>query len=73
MTASGIYRTLTRRERQCGLEVFPHRVRYYFSRTWLGRGAAEGDLMELNGWPQMLHRHGVSAETHEPAATTTAS
>ena len=29
-----------------------------FSHTWLDRGGAEGDLMELNGWssPQMLRR-----------------
>jgi hypothetical protein len=41
-----------------GVEVFPHRFRHHFSRTWLDRGGAEGDLMELNGWPspQMLRQ-----------------
>ncbi|MGD0247166.1 MAG: hypothetical protein ABSB59_43510 [Streptosporangiaceae bacterium] len=31
-----------------------------FSHTWLDRGGAEGDLMELNGWssPQMLEWYG---------------
>ena len=35
----------------------------HFSHTWLDRGGAEGDLMELNGWtsPQMLRRYGASA------------
>ena len=34
-----------------------------FSHTWLDRGGAERDLMELNGWtsPQMLTRYGASA------------
>ena len=37
--------------------------RHYFSHTWLDRGGAERDLMELNGWtsPQMLTRYGASA------------
>ena len=37
----------------------------YFSHTWLDRGGAEGDLMELNGWtsPQMLRRYGASARS----------
>ena len=37
--------------------------RHYFSHTWLERGGAERDLMELNGWtsPQMLTRYGASA------------
>jgi integrase/recombinase XerD len=63
MTASGIYQVVTRRGRQCGIEVFPHRFRHHFSHTWLDRGGAEGDLMELNGWtsPQMLRRYGASA------------
>ena len=36
-----------------------------FSHTWLDRGGAGGDLMELNGWtpPQMLRRHGASARS----------
>jgi len=39
-----------------------HRFRHHFSHTWLDRGGAEGDLMELNGWtsPQMLQRYGGS-------------
>jgi site-specific recombinase XerD len=49
MTASGIYQVIVRRGRQCGVEVFPHRFRHHFSHTWLDRGGAEGDLMELNG------------------------
>src|ERR1022692_349284 len=63
MTASGIYQVIARRGRECGIEVFPHRFRHHFSHTWLDRGGAEGDLMELNGWtsPQMLRRYGASA------------
>jgi integrase/recombinase XerD len=63
MTASGIYQVIVRRGRQCGVEVFPHRFRHHFSHTWLDRGGAEGDLMELNGWtsPQMLRRYRASA------------
>jgi site-specific recombinase XerD len=63
MTASGIYQVIARRGRHCGVEVFPHRFRHHFSHTWLDRGGAEGDLMELNGWvsPQMLTRYGASA------------
>ena len=51
--------------RQCGVEVYPHRFRHHFSHTWLDRGGAEGDLMELNGWtsPQMLRRYGASARS----------
>jgi site-specific recombinase XerD len=65
MTASGIYQVIVRRGRQCGVEVFPHRFRHHFSHTWLDRGGAEGDLMELNGWtsPQMLRRYGASARS----------
>jgi hypothetical protein len=39
--------------------------RHLFSHTWLDRGGAEGDLMELNGWssPQMLRRYGASARS----------
>jgi integrase len=59
MTASGIYQAIVRLGRQCGIDVTPHRFRH----TWLDRGGAEGDLMELNGWssPQMLRRYGASA------------
>ena len=65
MTASGIYQVIARRGRECGIEVFPHRFRHHFSHTWLYRGGAEGDLMELNGWtsPQMLRRYGASARS----------
>jgi site-specific recombinase XerD len=63
MTASGIYQVIARRGKQCGVDVWPHRFRHHFSHTWLYRGGAEGDLMELNGWssPQMLLRYGGSA------------
>jgi hypothetical protein len=39
--------------------------RHHFSHTWLDRGWAEGDLIELNGWssPQMLRRYGASARS----------
>ena len=65
MTASGIYQVIARRGRECGIEAFPHRFRHHFSHTWLYRGGAEGDLMELNGWtsPQMLRRYGASARS----------
>ena len=65
LTASGIYQAVTRRGRQCGVEVWPHRFRHHFSHTWLERGGPEGDLMELNGWssPQMLARYGASARS----------
>ena len=65
LTASGIYQVIARRGRQCGIGVFPHRFRRHFSHTWLDRGGAEGDLMELNGWtsPQMLRRYGASARS----------
>jgi site-specific recombinase XerD len=65
MTANGIYQMIVRRGRQCGVEVYPHRFRHHFSHTWLDRGGAEGDLMELNGWtsPQMLRRYGASARS----------
>jgi integrase/recombinase XerD len=45
------------------VRLYPHRFRHHFSRTWLERGGAAGDLMELNGWvsPQMLARYGASA------------
>ncbi len=65
MTANGIYQMIARRGRQCGVGVYPHRFRHHFSHTWLDRGGAEGDLMELNGWssPQMLRRYGASARS----------
>ena len=65
MTASGIYQMIARRGRQCGLHAWPHRFRHHFSHTWLDRGGAEGDLMELNGWtsPQMLRLYGASARS----------
>jgi integrase/recombinase XerD len=52
-----------RRGGQAGVNVYPHRFRHHFCHTWLDRGGAEGDLMELNGWssPQMLQRYGGSA------------
>ena len=63
LTATGIYQLIARRGRQCGVTVYPHRFRHHFSHTWLDRGGAERDLMELNGWtsPQMLARYGASA------------
>ena len=63
LTAGGIYQAVARRGRQCGVTVYPHRFRHHFSHTWLDRGGAERDLMELNGWtsPQMLTRYGASA------------
>jgi site-specific recombinase XerD len=65
MTASGINQVIARRGRECGAGVFPHRFRHHFSHTWLDRGGAEGDLMELNGWTssQMLRRYGASARS----------
>jgi integrase/recombinase XerD len=50
MTANGIYQMIARRGRQCGVDAWTHRFRHHFSHTWLDRGGAEGDLMELNGW-----------------------
>jgi len=63
LTAAGIYQLVARRGRQCGVNAYPHRFRHHFSHTWLDRGGAERDLMELNGWtsPQMLTRYGASA------------
>ena len=62
LTATGIYQVVARRGRQAGVSVYPHRFRHHFSHTWLDRGGAERDLMELNGWtsPQMLTRYGAS-------------
>jgi integrase len=47
------------------VDAWTHRFRHHFSHTWLDRGGAEGDLMELNGWssPQMLRRYGASARS----------
>jgi integrase/recombinase XerD len=50
MTAQGIYQMIVRRGRQCRVRVYPRRFRHHFSHTWLDRGGAEGDLMELNSW-----------------------
>jgi site-specific recombinase XerD len=63
LTRDGIYQMVRRRGEQAGARVHPHRFRHQFSHTWLDRGGAEGDLMELNGWssPQMLQRYGGSA------------
>ena len=63
LTATGIYQVVARRGRQAGVSVYPHRFRHHFSHTWLDRGGAERDLMELNGWtsPQMLTRYGAGA------------
>jgi integrase len=65
MTANGIYQMIARRGHQCGVDAWPHRFRHHFSHTWLDRGGAEGDLMELSGWssPQMLRRYGASARS----------
>ena len=62
LTPNGIYQMVRRRGEQAGVEVWPDRFRHHFSHTWLDRGGAEGDLMELNGWssPQMLQRYGGS-------------
>ena len=65
MTTSGIYQMIERRGREADVEVNPHKFRHHFSHTFLDRGGAEGDLMELNGWssPQMLARYGRSARS----------
>ena len=62
LTGNGIYQLVKRRGEQAGVAVSPHRFRHHFSHTWLDRGGAEGDLMELNGWssPQMLRWYGGS-------------
>jgi hypothetical protein len=63
LTRDGIYQMVRRRGEQARVRVYPHRFWHHFSHTWLDRGGAEGDLMELNGWssPQMLQRYGGSA------------
>jgi len=65
ITPNGIDQMIARWGRQCGVPVSPQRFRHHFSHTWLERGGAEGDLMELNGWtsPQMLRRYGASARS----------
>jgi integrase/recombinase XerD len=65
LTANGIYQMIARRGRQAGVDAWTHRFRHHFSHTWLDRGGAEGDLMELNSWssPQMLRRYGASARS----------
>jgi hypothetical protein len=50
LMSNGIYQMVARRGRECGVVVHPHRFRHHFSHTWLDRGGAEADLMELNGW-----------------------
>ena len=68
LTPTGIYQIVARRGRQCDVTAYPHRFRHHFSHTWLDRGGAERDLMELNGWtsPQMLTRYGASARSVQP-------
>ncbi|MFY9934397.1 MAG: hypothetical protein WAK82_40960 [Streptosporangiaceae bacterium] len=75
MTANGIYQIIARRGRRCGVDAWTHRFRHHFSHSWLDRGGAEGDLMELNGWssPQMLRRYGASARSARARRPTTAS
>ena len=65
MTASGIYQVIVHQWPAVRRRGVPHRFRHHFSHTWLDRGGAEGDLMELNGWtsPQMLRRYGASARS----------
>ncbi len=58
MTANGIYQMIARRGQQCGVDAWTHRFRHHFSHTWLDRGGAEGDLMELNGWWRDVPRSG---------------
>lgn len=71
MTANGIYQMVVRRGVQCDVAVHPHKFRHHFSHTWLDKGGAEGDLMELNGWtsPQMLRRYGKSAASKRARRT----
>lgn len=48
-TFKGIYQIVVRRGEECAVSARLHRFRHHFSHTWLARGGAEGDLMELNG------------------------
>ncbi len=75
MTANGIYQMIAWRGRQCGVNAWTHRFRHHFSHTWLDRGGAEGDLMELNGWssPQICAATALAPAAPAPAAPTTAS
>jgi integrase len=50
MTANGIYQINRPPRPPGGVDAWPHLFRHHFSHTWLDRGGAEGDLMELNGW-----------------------
>ena len=63
LNRTGIYQVVVRRGEEVGVRLHPHRFRHHFSHTWLDRGGAEGDLMELNGWSsaRMLERYGHSA------------
>jgi site-specific recombinase XerD len=63
LTPAGIYQLVARRGEQAGVAAHPQRFRHHFSHTWLDRGGAEADLMQLNGWssPQMLTWYGASA------------
>ena len=63
LTPAGIYQLVARRGQQAGVAAHPQRFRHHFSHTWLDRGGAEADLMQLNGWssPQMLTWYGASA------------
>jgi integrase len=57
LTAPGIYRMVVRRGEQAGVAVHPQRFRHHLSHTWLDRGGAPGDLMELNGWSSPADAH----------------
>src|SRR6185312_12855820 len=59
LTATGIYQIVARHGRQAGVSVYPHRFRHRFSHTWLDRGGAERDLMELAGWTFPADAHPV--------------
>jgi hypothetical protein len=75
MTANGIYQMIGRRGRQAGVDAWTNRFRHQFSYTWLDRGGAEGDLMELNGWssPHILRRSAPVPEAPGHVAPTIAS
>jgi site-specific recombinase XerD len=62
VTSDGVYQIVAKAGKKAGVAVYPHRFRHHFSHTWLDRGGAGGDLMELNGWtsPQMLQWYGGS-------------